>query len=203
MTALQITDLASPLGELRAVFHDGRLCSLTFTEHWPLAERALRRRFGGIAPLAAPSADLSGRIDAYFAGDFAPLDGIAIDPGGTPFQQSVWAALRRIRAGETISYAQLARDIGAPAAVRAVGAANGANPIWLIIPCHRAIGSDGSLVGYAGGLERKRWLLAHESSSQRPLPWAKLAPANHEGLQCNASFGSMPNAGGRFGQVHS
>jgi methylated-DNA-[protein]-cysteine S-methyltransferase len=168
MTTLHTADFGSPLGDLRAIWDDAGLCSLMFTEHWQLAERTLRRRFGGIAPVAAPSSDLPGRIAAYFAGDFASLDGIAIDPGGTPFQQSVWAALRRIRPGETTTYAQLARGIGAPTAVRAVGAANGANPIWLIIPCHRAIGSDGRLVGYAGGLERKRWLLAHEAAGQRP-----------------------------------
>ena len=169
MTTLQITDFRSPLGDLRAISYDGRLCSLMFTDRGQLAERTLRRRFGRVALVAAPGSDLPGRIDAYFAGDFAALDGIAIDPGGTPFQQSVWAALRRIRPGETTTYAQLARSIGAPTAVRAVGAANGANPIWLIIPCHRAIGSDGRLVGYAGGLERKRWLLTHESSSQPSL----------------------------------
>src|SRR4029450_8150365 len=98
--------------------------------------------------------------------------GLEIDPGGTPFQQAVWTALRRVPPGETTTYAALARAIGAPTAVRAVGAANGANPIWLIIPCHRAIGSDGRLVGYAGGLERKRWLLAHESAA---APQASLA----------------------------
>ena len=165
---LHIADFTSPLGDLRATWHHGRLCSLMFTERWQLAERTLRRRFGDITPVAAPNSDLPGRIDAYFAGDFAALDGIVVDPGGTPFQQSVWTALRAIRPGETTTYAQLARSIGAPTAVRAVGAANGANPIWLIIPCHRAIGSDGRLVGYAGGLERKRWLLAHEGASQQP-----------------------------------
>ena len=166
MTALYIVDFGSPLGALRATWHDGRLCSLMFTEHWHLAERTLRRRFGRFATSAATPSDLTARVDAYFRGDFAPLDGIAIDPGGTPFQQLVWAALRRIRPGETTTYAELARTIGAPKAVRAVGAANGANPIWLIIPCHRAIGSDGRLVGYAGGLERKRWLLTHENSTR-------------------------------------
>jgi methylated-DNA-[protein]-cysteine S-methyltransferase len=105
-------------------------------------------------------------LDAYFAGALDALDNVAIDPGGTPFQQSVWSALRRVPPGETTTYLALARTIGAPAAVRAVGAANGANPIWLVIPCHRAIGSDGRLVGYAGGLERKRWLLEHERGQE-------------------------------------
>ena len=102
------------------------------------------------------------RLDAYFAGDLAALDRIAVRPAGTPFQRRVWDALRGIRAGTTSSYRDLAIGIGSPAAVRAVGAANGANPIPIVVPCHRVIGTGGKLVGYGGGLDRKRWLLAHE-----------------------------------------
>lgn len=109
-----------------------------------------------------PSAVVLDRLQRYFEGDIAALDDIAVDPVGTPFQRRVWTALREVRAGTTTSYSELARRIGTPNAVRAVGAANGANPIPIVIPCHRVIGADGRLVGYGGGLDRKRWLLAHE-----------------------------------------
>jgi O-6-methylguanine DNA methyltransferase len=104
---------------------------------------------------------------ADFAGALDALERVPVDPGGTPFQQRVWEALRRIAPGTTMSYAELARTIGAPAAGRAVGAANGANPVCLAIPCHRVIGADGSLTGYAAGVHRKRWLLAHERAGRR------------------------------------
>lgn len=101
-------------------------------------------------------------MKAYFAGDLAALDRLEVAPEGTAFQQQVWAALRKIPVGATTSYAQIARAIGRPTAVRAVGAANGRNPIALVVPCHRVIASDGTLCGYAGGLWRKQWLLQHE-----------------------------------------
>ena len=106
------------------------------------------------APSSALRAYLAGRLDA--------LDALPVDAGGTPFQRECWAALRTIPAGTTWSYRQLAAAIGRPAAVRAVGLANGANPVGIVVPCHRVIGADGSLTGYGGGLERKRWLLEHE-----------------------------------------
>jgi methylated-DNA-[protein]-cysteine S-methyltransferase len=99
----------------------------------------------------------------YFDGDIEAIDDIPTNGKGTEFQRAVWKALRTIPAGATMSYGALARQIGKPAAVRAVGLANGANPIAIVVPCHRVIGSDGSLTGYGGGLERKRWLLAHEA----------------------------------------
>jgi methylated-DNA-[protein]-cysteine S-methyltransferase len=92
------------------------------------------------------------------------VDDILVEPGGTAFQRGVWTALRRVPAGTTVTYAQLARTVGRPAASRAVGAANGRNPVSIVIPCHRMIGSDGSLVGYGGGLPRKHWLLRHEGA---------------------------------------
>ena len=101
-------------------------------------------------------------LEAYFAGDIAAIDRIPVHAPGTPFQQEVWGALRKIPVGRTETYHGLASKIGRPKAVRAVGAANGANPIGVVVPCHRVIGADGSLTGYGGGLERKRWLLAHE-----------------------------------------
>src|SRR5690606_4692756 len=103
-------------------------------------------------------------VSAYFGGDLTALDGLTVQTGGTDFQRSVWTALRAIPAGQTRSYGQLAAAIGSPKAVRAAGLANGQNPIAVIVPCHRVIGANGTLTGYAGGLERKRWLLAHEGA---------------------------------------
>jgi methylated-DNA-[protein]-cysteine S-methyltransferase len=102
------------------------------------------------------------QLDAYFAGELDAFD-LDLEPRGTPFQQRVWAELTKIPYGGTISYSELARRLGDPKLVRAVGLANGRNPISIVIPCHRVIGADGSLVGYGGGLERKRWLLEHEA----------------------------------------
>jgi methylated-DNA-[protein]-cysteine S-methyltransferase len=110
------------------------------------------------------------QLDAYFAGELEAFD-LELAPHGTPFQLRVWDELRRIPFGETISYSQLARRLGDPKLVRAVGLANGRNPLSIVIPCHRVIGADGSLVGYGGGLERKSWLLEHEAvASGRRLP---------------------------------
>ncbi len=128
----------------------------------PAALAAQLSRKNGVRSSPSPSAAVLACLDRYFAGDLAAIDDIAVDPAGTPFQRRVWTALRDIRAGTTTSYGALAQRIGTPNAIRAVGAANGANPIPIVIPCHRVIGADGRLVGYGGGLERKRWLLAHE-----------------------------------------
>jgi methylated-DNA-[protein]-cysteine S-methyltransferase len=105
---------------------------------------------------------LSAAITQYFEGKLDAIDRIPVETGGTSFQQKVWRALRGIPCGSTTSYGQLARQIGHPAAVRAVGTANGANPVAVVLPCHRVIGANGSLTGYGGGIERKRWLLNHE-----------------------------------------
>ena len=114
----------------------------------------------------ASTDDPSGIADAlrrYFDGDLAAIADLPVRfDRGTPFQQEVWAALRTIPLGETISYAELAEMVGRPTGYRAVGSANGQNPVGIVVPCHRVIASDGTLGGYAGGLERKRWLLAHE-----------------------------------------
>jgi methylated-DNA-[protein]-cysteine S-methyltransferase len=136
----------------------------------PRGLRALA--LGGRMPKLLPSPtretttppDIAAALSAYFAGDLRAIDAVAIDPEGTPFQRRVWAALRTIPAGTTWSYAELARAVGQPTATRAVGAANGRNPIALVVPCHRVIASDGTLGGYGGGLEMKRWLLRHERS---------------------------------------
>jgi methylated-DNA-[protein]-cysteine S-methyltransferase len=109
-------------------------------------------------------------VRAYLAGDVTALDAVAADPGGTPFQAHVWAELRRIPAGTTITYGELAQRIGQPTASRAVGHANSLNPVAIVVPCHRVIGADATLTGYAGGLDRKRWLLEHEGVRLREEP---------------------------------
>ena len=149
------TILDSPLGPVRAVVRAGKLCALR------LAEAA-----GDHAAVAArPGADPAGiatALAAYFRGDLDAVARVEVDPDGTPFQRRVWAALRAIPAGTTASYGEIARALGMPGAARAVGAANRANPIWIVVPCHRVIGASGALTGYAAGLGVKRWLLAHE-----------------------------------------
>lgn len=168
---LEFSEIRSPIGALVTVAHDGTLCALEFGERWSRRRARLARRFGDVSfRRVDDAAGASARLAAYFAGDLHALDGLPVDAGGTPFQRRVWAALRRIPPGETISYQTLARRIDAPAAVRAVGSANGANPVGVVVPCHRVIGADGRLSGYAGGVERKRWLLAHEGAvAQRCL----------------------------------
>lgn len=112
------------------------------------------------------SAPSDGRraLEAYFAGHIAAIDALPVETGGAVFQRQVWQALRAIPAGETITYRQLAERAGRPPAIRAAGHANGSNPVSVVVPCHRVIGSDGTLTGYGGGLERKAWLLRHEGA---------------------------------------
>lgn len=161
--------IASPVGEvLLVVDGEGAVRALDFADYEARMLRLLQRHYGPVAltPGRAPEA-VRAALDAYFGGDARALDGLAVKTGGTEFQRTVWAALRAIPAGETRSYGQLAAAIGKPAAVRAVGLANGANPVGVIVPCHRVVGANGTLTGYAGGLERKRWLLAHEGAQAR------------------------------------
>jgi O-6-methylguanine DNA methyltransferase len=158
--------IASPLGDLLAITApDGTLHALDFDD---FAER-LHRLFARHHPGAAlhdgpPPPALAAALAAYFAGDAAALEALPVARIGSDFQRKVWAALRAIPAGETCSYGQLAAAIGQPSASRAVGLANGANPIGIVVPCHRVIGSGGALTGYAGGVERKAWLLRHEGA---------------------------------------
>ncbi|MBY0274228.1 methylated-DNA--[protein]-cysteine S-methyltransferase [Candidatus Binatia bacterium] len=130
--------------------------------------RLLRRHYGdggyAIVDAAAGSSPASRALESYFAGATTALDGVHVATSGSDFQRRVWRELRAIPAGTTISYAELARRIGQPSAVRAVGLANGQNPVGIVVPCHRVIGSDGSLTGYGGGIARKRWLLTHEGA---------------------------------------
>jgi methylated-DNA-[protein]-cysteine S-methyltransferase len=143
----------------------GRLRALDWEDHHERMQRLLRLHYGPggvvLSQEAGPSAARAA-LEAYFAGDLGALDGLEVETAGTPFQRAVWAALRRLPVGRTLSYGALAAEIGAAKAVRAVGLANGSNPIGVVVPCHRVIGADGSLTGYGGGLPRKRWLLEHE-----------------------------------------
>jgi methylated-DNA-[protein]-cysteine S-methyltransferase len=136
-----------------------------WADHEARMQQLLRRHYGGVAlHVRDARGDSAAKraLHAYFQGDFDAIRDVPTATNGTDFQREVWAALRRIPAGVTVSYGGLAATVGRPDAVRAVGSANGANPIAIVVPCHRVIGSDASLTGYGGGLERKRWLLAHE-----------------------------------------
>lgn len=160
---LETARMETPIGLLVVVAREERLVAASFRDRAHDLVRQLEQRFGPLAFDERPDpGGIVRRLRAYFAGDHAVLDTIPADPGGTPFQARVWAELRTIPVGTTVSYSELARRVDAPHAVRAVGAANGRNPVPLVIPCHRVIGADGRLTGYGGGLDRKRWLLVHE-----------------------------------------
>ncbi|MFO1121126.1 MAG: methylated-DNA--[protein]-cysteine S-methyltransferase [Hyphomicrobiales bacterium] len=153
----------SPIGRMILLARDGVLLLLEFEEVGDRVARELKSRFDDYSLVPTPDPfGLSSRIRAYFAGDLSAIDGIATDGGGTDFQRRVWAELKRIPCGTTMSYGELARRLGDRNAMRAVGLANGRNPIAIVVPCHRVIGADGSMTGYGGGVERKKWLLAHE-----------------------------------------
>lgn len=128
---------------------------------WLPNERRHGRRDTGDGPPVLK--ETATQLEEYFAGERTDFD-LTMELDGTPFQQEVWAELARIPYGETISYGELARRVGSPKASRAVGLANGRNPVSIIVPCHRVIGSNGQLTGYGGGLERKTWLLDHEAA---------------------------------------
>jgi methylated-DNA-[protein]-cysteine S-methyltransferase len=157
----------SPLGEIVLAGTAEALCALDFDDcrdrmdrllmrHWPGVELERKPGFGGFKE----------RIEAYLHGDLESLTAVRTDTRGAEFEEMVWNCLRTIAPGTTVSYGGLAARMGRSGAARAVGRANSQNPIALVVPCHRVIGGDGSLTGYAGGLERKRWLLAHEGCRQ-------------------------------------
>ena len=171
--------IESPVGPLTVAERGTRMCLLHFGGDGDASiDATLERWYPGEARDRRTLAIFRGILSRYFAGEHGVIDSVAVELNGTPFQKRVWQALRHIPSGSTISYLELARRIGEPSAVRAVGAANGANPVALVVPCHRVIGSDGTLTGYGGGLDRKEWLLNHEratwkgSSRTAPsLPW--------------------------------
>ena len=160
---VETTTIDTPIGQLALAMRGAELCAVAFDGDLARIESALRRRFGEVALRREDDpAGIATRLRAYFAGNLDALDAVDVDTGGTAFQSRVWRGLRDIPVGRTVSYGELATALGMPRAVRAVGLANGANPVAIVVPCHRVIGADGSLTGYGGGIERKRWLLAHE-----------------------------------------
>jgi methylated-DNA-[protein]-cysteine S-methyltransferase len=172
---LQLDELETPLGRLTVVADAvGRLCLVGWIDGHERMTRALSRSAGPGSTLrrVTDPSGLSSALRAYFAGQLDALAALPVGAAGSEFQRRVWSALREIPCGQTCSYSELARRIGQPAAVRAVGLANGANPVGIVVPCHRVIGASGALTGYGGGLERKRWLLRHEGACAAPeLPW--------------------------------
>jgi methylated-DNA-[protein]-cysteine S-methyltransferase len=169
MNAVDLATIDSPVGALTIAARGRHVCLVHFGAASAPVRASIASWYPGVA--IAEAADPGGAVRVlrrYFDGDVDCLDAVDVELHGTEFQRAVWLALRSVKAGTTLSYARLAERVSAPSAVRAVGAANGANPVALILPCHRIIGSNGSLTGYGGGLDRKRWLLEHEGVG-RPL----------------------------------
>ena len=156
MTTTVYSLLSTPIGEL-LLTGDGE----SVTGIWMQSHRSEWKRTKTLRRDDAALAAARTQLSEYFAGDRTDFE-LPLAPEGTPFQRKVWSALCAIPYGETVSYGELARRIGQPTAARAVGLANGSNPLPIVVPCHRVIGADGSLTGFGGGIERKRWLLAHE-----------------------------------------
>ncbi|WP_282606268.1 methylated-DNA--[protein]-cysteine S-methyltransferase [Pelagibius sp. Alg239-R121] len=173
MVTLLIDEIPSPIGRVVLVARDGKpetgpahgLCAVEFDD---CADRLLKNLKARFAQYDVRLTKIPGgyhkQLEAYFDGDLAAIDSLPIDSGGTSFQQQVWQRLRTIPAGQTWQYGEMAKKLKRPDAPRAVGAANGRNPLSIVVPCHRLIGSTGKLTGYAGGLKRKRWLLEHEGA---------------------------------------
>ena len=165
--AFSVERLDTPTGGLLVVTDgDGCLRAVDWEDHEDRLHQLLRRQYGADAVFqaSARASTASHSLRAYFAGDTGCLAALAVATNGTAFQRTVWDALRQIPPGQTVSYGALAARIGRPGAMRAVGLANGANPVSIVVPCHRVIGANGTLTGFGGGLERKRWLLAHEGA---------------------------------------
>jgi methylated-DNA-[protein]-cysteine S-methyltransferase len=169
---LRFDRLATPIGESLIVTDDaGYLRAFDWADRESAMARLLRLHYGSVVPKAGAAPEKVKRLlRSYFEGELGCLAAIEWRTAGTPFQRTVWFALTTITPGETFSYGALAAKLGCPKSVRAVGLANGANPISVVVPCHRVIGADGLLTGYGGGIERKRWLLNHEGAAFRDMP---------------------------------
>lgn len=157
--------IPSPTGTMLLVTDEhNRVRALDWEDHDARVQRLLRLHYAGRAQVQPHAGTTAARraVEAYFGGQLAAIDTLQVETGGTSFQRNVWKALRTIPAGKTVTYGGLAQQLGCQKAVRAVGLANGANPVGVIVPCHRVIGAGGALTGYGGGIERKRWLLEHE-----------------------------------------
>jgi len=155
--------IASPIGDILIVSDGQHLCALDYADYEQRMLKLLKARYGDFHfTHATDPGGFSSRVKAYLAGDFSSFDNISVSTGGTAFQQEVWTALRTIPVGTVLTYGGLANQLNRPNASRAVGLANSLNPVAIVLPCHRVIGANASLTGYAGGLERKHWLLEHE-----------------------------------------
>lgn len=160
---LLVDRIESPIGDLLIVSDGKNLCAVEFDGNESRLQANVRKRFGEVTLAQATDPQgFSSSLRAYFDGNLHSLDSIPVMTGGTEFQRLVWNALREIPCGSTSSYGELAKKIGKSGSGRAVGLANGSNPIPIVVPCHRVIGANASLTGYGGGLERKQWLLEHE-----------------------------------------
>ncbi|MBH3130928.1 methylated-DNA--[protein]-cysteine S-methyltransferase [Serratia marcescens] len=166
MQTFLIDRTATPVGELVLIADEqGRLRAIDWTDHEARLMKLLNTHYRADRFTLREQRDPSGLTDAmqrYFAGELGIIDRLPVMTAGTEFQRTVWQQLRQIPCGEILTYGQLAQRIGRPTAARAVGMANGSNPISIVVPCHRVIGSQGALTGYAGGVQRKQWLLQHE-----------------------------------------
>ena len=162
--------LQTPIGTALLVTDaDGLLRALDWEDYAPRMKQLLRLQYGAVElKEARMPASIRAALSAYFKGDLEALQAIEWRIAGTAFQQKVWNALPEIPAGKTMTYGALAMRLGSPNAMRAVGHANGSNPISVVIPCHRLIGANGALVKYGSGLARKRWLLIHEGVELKP-----------------------------------
>jgi methylated-DNA-[protein]-cysteine S-methyltransferase len=172
-TCLLLHRLDTPIGLALIVTDErGTLRALDYIEYEARMRKLLRIHYDDVElrPATIPT-HLKDKLERYFDGEHAAVDGIPCETNGTLFQKRVWKALRAIPAGMTMTYGAIARSFGMPNGSRAVGLANGANPIAIVVPCHRLIAADGALTGYAGGLQRKRWLLEHERVQREPEQW--------------------------------
>lgn len=164
-----INRIHTPIGEMLIVVdQDGNLRAIDWADYTVRMYRLLRLHYGenGFTLHSTDHTNgLANALRSYFAGQLHSIDSLPVRTGGTRFQREVWQELRKINCGTTISYKELAERIKRPTAIRAVGLANGSNPVGIVVPCHRVIGFNGSLTGYGGGIERKHWLLRHEGWS--------------------------------------
>lgn len=166
MLTLLEDKIATPLGPLWVICDEAfNLRAVEWEEHDNRMMQLLEihYRAGGYQRRASRNpGGLSAKLSDYFDGDLAVINTLPSATAGTPFQREVWQALRDIPCGQVMHYGELAKRLGRPGAARAVGAANGSNPVSIVVPCHRVIGSNGTMTGYAGGVTRKEWLLRHE-----------------------------------------
>jgi methylated-DNA-[protein]-cysteine S-methyltransferase len=166
-----IDRIPSPMGTMLLVSDGQSLCSLDFVDCEERLMKLLLKRYDSVELVESIDPQgFSSKIRAYLAGDFSGLEDLPVNGGGTDFQQLVWQGLRTIPLGTTLSYGELATKLGKPTASRAIGMANSLNPVAIVVPCHRVIGAKANLTGYAGGLDRKQWLLQHEGVMGKTQP---------------------------------